>query len=145
MNTHDNAADEYCRRIMKMFIHNRSPHQYLNTGTGNDYVSLFFRTATHLVILWLLPRACGLIFIVPVCTIMQEYAWAVFRNDVSNLIIVNVFGQHTTLFYKVLETSCFRHQAFLRMGSLMEGSVTESWSHSRKSVIELHFWLNSSL
>jgi len=89
MKTHDNAADEYCRNIKKTFIHNRSLYQYLNTGTGNDYVSLFFRTATHLVIVWLLPGVCGLIFNVPVCTIIQEYAWAVFRNDLSNFIIVS--------------------------------------------------------
>lgn len=30
VNTHDNVADEYCRRIMTMFIHNRCPYQYLN-------------------------------------------------------------------------------------------------------------------
>ena len=89
MDMRDNAADEYCRRIMTMFMHNLSPYQYLNTGTGNDYVSLFFRTATHLVIVWLLPGARGLIFVVPVCTVMQEYAWAVFRNDVMNFIIVS--------------------------------------------------------
>ena len=50
MYTHNKAADEYCRRIMKMFVHNRNPYLYLNTDAGNDYVSLFFRTATHLVI-----------------------------------------------------------------------------------------------
>jgi len=145
MNTHDKAADEYCRRITKMFVHNRSPYLYLNTDAANDYFSLFFRTTTHLVILWVPPGACGLIFVVSVCTVMQEYIWAVLGNDVSTYIIVYFFGQSTTLVYKVLETSCFRRQAFLRIGSLMEGSVTESWSHSRKSVIELHFWLNSSL
>lgn len=140
----DEHAWQGCWRMLQahyeMFLHNRSPYLYLNTDAGNDYVSLFFRTATHLVILWVLPGACGLIFVVSVCTVMQEYTWAVLGNDISIHIIVNFFGQHTTLFYKVLETSCFRRQAFLRMGSLMEGSVTE-----RKSVIELHFWLNSSL
>jgi len=89
MYTHNKAADEYCRRIMKMFVHNRNPYLYLNTDAGNDYVSLFFRTATHLVIVWVLPGACGLIFVVSVFTVMQEYTWAVLGNDVSNYIIVN--------------------------------------------------------
>jgi hypothetical protein len=99
MNAHDNAADECCRRIVKMFIHNRSPDKYLNTDTGNGYFSLFFRTATHLVTVWLILAACNVICFAPVSTVMQEYAWVVFIRRCIEFYSFQYFGQRTTLVF----------------------------------------------